>query len=247
MYHPPRKMSAAKLRQHFSLYHLTRLEADPACTELAVAFTQVHDRLGRFLAEHEAATLAAARAFALRDARDDELDRAVRTFANAIHSQTGNSKRSLLYQKYFPGGSPAVTSAPVDLELVRVGTILTKLQEETDPELLAHSEPLRVATEALRAAIETQKAADAAVAHAKGALDAEVARWHLSLDRSCRDLQNLFPGNRNKVESFFRRDDRGPARPDAEDEGEDESESGAPAENELLRVADAAPSGGAEL
>ena len=143
-------------------------------------------------------------ALAVRDAQNAALGRQVRGFCLAVLARVNNNRRTALYQTYFPSGLRAVISAPIDVELTRVGSMLAKLNEETDPQLTACLEPLQAAAESMRAAFEAHRAAMDTEVNAFGLLRAESIRWGDAYRRSYRDLQRKFYQDGDHAETFFR-------------------------------------------
>jgi hypothetical protein len=201
---PNQTTSGETLQSTYGLYHLTRLKADPECTDLATAFQAAQDQLKTRLDQHGAARANAMTALAVRDAQNAALGRQVRGFCLAVLARVNNNRRTALYQTYFPSGLRAVISAPIDVELTRVGSMLAKLNEETDPQLTAYFEPLQAAAESMRAAFEAHRAAMDTEVNAFGLLRAESIRWGDAYRRSYRDLQRKFYQDGDHAESFFR-------------------------------------------
>jgi hypothetical protein len=201
---PSQTTSGETLQNTYGLYHLTRLKADPQCSDLTTAFSAAQDQLKTRLDQHAAARANAMTALAVRDARVAALDRQVRAFALAVLARVNNSRRAPLYQAYFPVGTRSVIAVPTDVELTRVGSILAKLNEESDPQLTAFFEPLQAAADSMRAAFEAHRAATDAEANAFGLLRTETIHWMDAYRRSYRDLQRKFYQDGDYAESFFR-------------------------------------------
>lgn len=93
--------------------------------------------------------------------------------------------------------------SPPLVELTRVGSMLAKPNEETDPQLTAHFEPLPAAAESMRTALEAHRAAMDAEVGTFGLLPAESVRWVDAYRRSDRDLQRKFYQDGDHAESFW--------------------------------------------
>lgn len=219
---PYQTTSGETLYSTYGLYHLSRLQADPECTDLATAFSCAQDQLKARLDQHRAARANAMTALAVREARRGVLGRRVRGLCLAVLARVNNSRGTSLYQAYFPAGLRAVISAPLEVELMRVGAVLAKLNEETDPQLTAYFEPLQAAAESMRDALEARRAAIDAQVNAFGLLRAESIHWMDDYRRSYRDLQRRFYRDGDYAESFF----RGPSSPRSGSQGEEATVSG---------------------
>jgi hypothetical protein len=201
---PNQNTSAEALHDTYGLYHLTRLKADPNCSDLATAFQAAQNQLETRMDQRDAARASAMTALAVRDAQDAALDRQVRAFAHAVVARVNGNRRAPLRQTYFPAGMRNVISAPMDQKLVRVGAILAKLNEETDTSLTAFFEPLQAAEGAMLTALDAHRSALKAETNAFGLLRAEVIHWTDAYRRSYRDLQRMFYQDGDHAESFFR-------------------------------------------
>jgi hypothetical protein len=174
---PWQTTSAATLHDAYGLYHLTRLKADPRCSDLAAAFQTAQDRLKARLDQAGVARAAAMTALTVRDAKNGALGQEVRAFALAILARAGGDYQAPLYQTYFSTGMHAVITAPLRTELTAVGAILAKLKEETNPSLASFFEQLQAAAEAMRSALSAHRTARGAEANASGLLRAEAIHW----------------------------------------------------------------------
>jgi hypothetical protein len=201
---PTHSTSGETLHGTYGLYHLTRLKADPQCSDLSTAFQTAQDQLKTRLDQHEAARANAMTALAVRDAQDAALDRQVRALSLAVLARVNNNRHTPLYQTYFPAGMGSVISAPMEVEMTRVGSILAKLNEETEPQVRAFLEPLQAAADLMRTAFEAHRAAMDAEVNAYGLLRAESIHWMDAYRRSYRDLQRKFYQDGDHAESFFR-------------------------------------------
>jgi hypothetical protein len=201
---PNQTSSGETLQGTYGLYHLARLKADPECLDLATAFQAAQEQLKTRLNQHEAARASAMNALAVRDAQKAALGRQVRVFWLAVLAAANNNRRTAPYQTYFPAGLRAVISAPIDVALMRVGAILAKLNEETDPQLTTYVEPLQAAAESMRAALNAHGTATESEVNGFGLLRAESIRWVNAYRRSYRDLQRKFYQDGTYAESFFR-------------------------------------------
>ena len=221
---PSISTSAETLVKIYGTYHLTRLQADKNVKELAEGFEKAQARLKEKLDAFDAASLSAMRALAVRDGEDAATDEMVRRFNNAVLSKCNNNRKSPLYLRYFPDGMFPVVSAPIENEILKVTAILSKLGEETDPELAAFAGPITAVVTALQAAVNTHAAALEAEANAFAMVQAEKINWLDTYKLDHRSLAHLYYKDGKKADTYFK-----PA-------AKDKKEAAAPAVPEVPKV-----------
>jgi hypothetical protein len=196
--------SAETLMKVYGVYHLTRLQADKSVKELADGFEKAQSRLKMKLEAYEAAYISAQRALAVRDGEDVALDDTVRRFYNAVLGKCGNNHKSQLFLRYFPDGMAIVVNAPLENELMKVNTIITKLAEEADPDLAGHADSLVAAMNNLQAAMDAHSAAITGEANAYGMVQAEKINWLDSYKLDHRTLAQLYYKEAKKADTYFK-------------------------------------------
>ena len=216
--------SAETLIKVYGVYHLTRLQADKNVKELAAGFERAQARLADKLAAYEAAYISAQRALAVRDGEDVALDDAVRRFYNAVLGKCGNNHKSQLFIRYFPDGMSPVVNAPLENELLKVNTIITKLAEEADADLAGHADSLVAAMNALQTAMDAHTTALTGEANAYGMVQSEKINWLDTYKLDHRTLAQLYYKEAKKADTFFK-----PA-------AKDKKEAAAPAVPEVPKV-----------
>ena len=196
--------SAERLHAVYGLYHLSRLRADTTMAELAMAFEQAQNALKKRMEEAVEVQMTAMTALAIRDARDDELDDAVRGFYFDLLSTVVNNRTDPTFLRYFPDGMTAVIGLPPVDEVRSVGILLAKLDEETDPELKQHAGPIRRAVGSLSEALEAYETAVDAARLASQTVQQEKLSWVDAYKLSYRELQRRFYKDAKKAERYFR-------------------------------------------
>ena len=111
---------------------LARLEADSRLAEAAASMKTTQTALEPRVDALNAAWAAEQLARIQRDEERRQLNAEVREFAFIILSGNGNHHNADPYLRYFPEGVAPVVNAPLENELVKVGSILSKLAEEED-------------------------------------------------------------------------------------------------------------------
>jgi hypothetical protein len=201
---PHRGTKAARLHDEHGLYLETRLQGNPQCDDLSAKWTAAQDRLRAAMKACTDAKIAAMRALAVRDTADDVLGTQVRLLHRTIAALVKNNHSSELFQTYFPQGSPAVTEAQPRQEMGQVETILAKLQNETEPFLQAHVQPLGAALDACRSAVEAHEAAVQAAKTAVGLEQTARIQWFDDYEILYHDLSSRFVRDPSRAETYFR-------------------------------------------
>jgi len=201
---PSLNLAPETLLKSFGIYHLTRLKADKNLKDLADAFETAQKRMKDKMEAFDAAFIACQTAMAVRDGEDAAFDMTMGGFANAILTITGSSRKAPLYLKYFPDGIGAVTDTPLEEELMKAGVILSKLAEEEDESLKAHTGAIRAAMDNLGKAMDLHRASIEMENQAAGLLKVEKVNWLDAYKRSYRDLTRLFYKAPKKAEGYFK-------------------------------------------
>lgn len=201
---PSLSSSAATLLKELGVYHLTRMQADKSLKALADGFEKAQKRLADKAASFDAAQVAAQRALAVRDGEDEALDDAVRRFYTAVLGKTNNSRKAPLFLRYFPEGVAPVVNAPLENELVKVGSILSKLAEEEDADLVAHAGPITAASNALRTAMDAHAAAMEAEVSTFAMIQAEKLNWLDTYKLDHREISRLTYKDPKKADTYFK-------------------------------------------
>ncbi len=202
MPHPT--LAAETLLKTFGVYHLTRLQAEPAAKAIAEAFAKAQDRLETKLSAWDKARIAAQAAMAVRDGEDDALDTLLRRFANVLLSKTNNNRKAPLYQRYLSDGLGPVVTAPLEAEVSRVRAIVDRLGEEKDAEVSAFAPLFAVAAEKLEKAMDAHTASLAAEVSTYEMVEAEKIAWLDLYKYDHRQLSLYFHADPKRAESFFK-------------------------------------------
>lgn len=196
--------SAERLLNVYGLYHLSRLRADADAACLAEAFGLTQDALKMKMEETQDAEVAAVTAMAVRDAKDDELDDAVRALYFKLLQKVLNKREDPLFLRYFPDGMSAIIGPPPEEEIRSVGILLAKLGEEADPDLKSHEGPIQRTIDALSASLEAHEVAVDKDRLMREAVNEEKLRWIDSYKLSYRELQRRFYKDAKRAERYFR-------------------------------------------
>lgn len=205
MYTPTLTNRAAVLRDNYGNYLLAQLRVNPEVASEAVTFQAAQQALTDRLLDHERATSVSLEALAGRDRAHAFLDDEIRSFSQAVRRSTINDFRSPLYRNYFPNGTPAITSAPIAVTMVKVEDILAKLATEERPQLTAHIEPLTNALQALRDAIQVRTTGEVVESRALAALMQEKRHWRDAYQQVYARLRLYFHDEPRRADLFFRR------------------------------------------
>ena len=119
--------SAERLVNVYGLYHVSRLRADADAAGLAEAFSQAQDALKKKMEDAQDAEVAAMTAMTVPDAKDDELDDAVRALYFKLLQKVLNKREDPLFLRYFPDGMSAIIGPPPEEEVRSVRILLAKL------------------------------------------------------------------------------------------------------------------------
>ncbi|MBD3160746.1 MAG: hypothetical protein GF346_01265 [Candidatus Eisenbacteria bacterium] len=219
---PSRTHSGETMRRAYGLYHLTRLKGEPELAERAAAFGQAQEALERRIATHAAAREATMVAMAVRDAKEEKLNIAVRNLFLSLRRKLQTNRKAPTFRAFFPDGLSEVLNLPLEEKLDRVKVLLAHIEEEADEAFSGEAEPLAAAGDAAQGALEAYEAAVLARAEAWSLLRAEKLVWLKAYRNSYRNLQILFADDPQRAEAYFRRPHRrsDPDEEEAEGSGE---------------------------
>ncbi len=206
MYRPDKTLSSERLIDTFGVYLEAKLSAHPETAGLFATFEKA--QLALIAANHRErrAQRAVHLALASRDDADFLMDRLLFKFQLAVRSDANGDRTNAGYKRLFPvpvsdheGLSPVRKLGIVmNLESVMVGS--------TDVPSVKAWMPLMAAQRAkLQEALAVWEKAERAHAEMFAAELVERDRWRDTYDAIYADLIKLYPGDRKKVESFFRR------------------------------------------
>lgn len=187
---------------------LHKLRADARLAEVATRFGAAQASLQTTATMLEEARQAAKAAVAALDDAERRFGQTVREFAMFVLATVKNHHDVDPYLQYFPNGyGDAVRLEPEEM-LQFTGVLLTQLETETSPKLVAYREELQVTREAFRAALD---AAENAVRARKDAFQlqkAEKREWVRSLAEARRMADTVCYAEASYIRLIF-----SPARP----------------------------------
>ena len=201
---PNLSQSADTLVKEHGLYHYTRLCADATLGDMAARWEMQQSRLQGRILDFEKTRGETMTTMAARDGVARLLAEAVRAFYGALVAKTNNNRRSPLFKTYFPDGLHAVLNAPLQAEMQRVGVLVNKLAQETDPDLSAHFEPLKKVLSSLAEAVNLYDTAADSERQAFGRIEQEKFAWLDLYKLDHRTLAQAFYKDPKKADSYFK-------------------------------------------
>lgn len=143
---------------------------------------------------------------ARRDHLDDQLDITLKS-SGKIAEGTFGSQQSPEFRRIFPLAPSAIASLTWEEELSRVDMVAGQLEQSTNATLAALAGPLRQTASDLRQALDAYKATFTPLAGARADRDYRKSETNVVRDRVYGQLIATFPGQRSRVEKFFRDED----------------------------------------
>ncbi len=205
MYLPNVTWSSERFLDHYGPYLKARLKAEPAATVFVTTVESAQDALREANERERAAARALQEAAALRDHAELAIVRTVRDFEVTLLAHVRKDRTSVTYRQYFPGGLRAFSRASREEQLQQVAHMETMFADATDIAPVHHfARLLADARTALEAALHGWRGAEDAHMVAQLHEESERARWLESHRSVYGGLIQLFPGDRERVEGFFR-------------------------------------------
>ena len=199
------KTSVDNLVDVFSVYTVHRLAIDPAPASILGGWQPDVDRLALAADALEEAVRERLRVRAQRDWEEVKVRNTLRGFANRAAELGHGSRRTAVFQTYFPSGFSGLARLSLD-DLIRVcRSILTRLEAETEPDLRAAGERIVAAINAAEPIVAAYQAAVDDVAMKRANLHAARIAWIGAYRRVEGELTTLYPQDRALVRSFFYR------------------------------------------
>jgi hypothetical protein len=134
----------------------------------------------------------------------------MRRLALTILGKNNNDRSSKTFQNYCPHGYAIAKAGlpPIGTTLFDCDVMLARLGEEQDPDLREHFDPIKQARDRLEQAVVALKSAQTEERTARVERKGEKRRWLESYTGIYHDLFVIFPNDRPRVETYFRRFDR---------------------------------------
>jgi len=224
MFNPRDHWSSETILYTFGIYLDVRLKADPETVGLAEILEKAQSDLGAANVREQKANIALQAAIAARDHADFKMERVVSKFEDALSYVVDREHDSPMYRQFFPNGKSGVSGLTAIHRVGRVKLIEARLTDlmsgsTTKPDvasvtvktvaetLLAKSWIARLSDQRLKLEASIAVWQDSLVAYAN-AFRAEVHErneWKIAYRLIYAKLLELYPADRKKVESFFRR------------------------------------------
>jgi len=201
---PSLSQSADTLVKEYGLYHHTRLCADATLRDMAARWEMQQSRLQGRILDFEKTRGETMTTMAARDGVARLLAEAVRGFYGALVAKTNNNRRSPLFKTYFPEGLNAMLHAPLQAETQRIGVLVNKLAQETDPDLAAHYGSLNKVLSSFAEAVSIYNTAADAERQAFGRIEQEKFAWFDLYKLDHRTLAQAFYKDPKKADSYFK-------------------------------------------
>lgn len=198
-------MSVDNLVDVLSVYTAHRLATEPATAAILERWNPDVERLDLAGKALEEAIREQLRTRAQRDWEELKVRNSLRSFANRTAELGNGSRRTAIFQTYFPNGFTALSRLSLDDLIPACRLILTRLETETDADLRAGGERLAASVTAAEPIVAAHQAALADVATKRATLHAARVAWVGAYRRIEGELTALYPQDRALVRSFFYR------------------------------------------
>ena len=162
----------------------------------------------------KAVVIAQARRDHLDDVLDDDLKRSGK-LAEAVYG----SQQSPDFRRIFPAAPWTIARLSWNEEITQVKFVAQQLEASKDPTLVPLAASLRTQAEALSAALETFKVSFTPLATARAERDYQKVETNVLREKVYGQLLSTFPGERTRVERFFREAEARETEPE-QDEGD---------------------------
>ena len=197
------RMSVDTLVNVLSVYTTHRLAVDPSAAAIYAAWEPAVTQLEAADDALEEAVRGQLRIRARRDLAALKLTNAIRAFSNRTAELGNGSRRTAVYQTYFPDGFTAVGRLSPDNLLLTARTILNRVETETDPSLKAAGAVLTEAVAAAAPILAAYRTAVVDVLTKRATLHAARIAWIGAYRRVEGELTALYPMDRALVRSYF--------------------------------------------
>ncbi len=221
---PNMDWSSETILYTFGVYLDVRLKADPETVSLAVILEKAQSDLTVANAREQKANIALQAAVAARDHVDFQMERLVSKFEDALSYVVDRKHSSPMYRQFFPDGLTGDSKLGVIDRVARVKVLEVGLaglldgsMTKVDPAVATAKAVLDVLSPKswiaklsdqrlkLEASIAVWQDALVAYTHAFAAEVRERNEWKIAYRTIYAKLTELYPADRKKVESFFRR------------------------------------------
>jgi hypothetical protein len=188
-----------------ALYHYAALLADPATQPFAVAAKAGIDKLRKVRGEAEGKSDALLIAQATLDRTDYEIDDLVRRSELELLAETGKNRADLRYRSALPSGLTALVAKWGSEEARQVRSYRKALDHHFPAVSAKYGKDLDAKADATESAEKTWVQATTDLGYAQSAIVLARAELVRTLRKSEAALMDLFPGQRARVRSFFRK------------------------------------------
>lgn len=185
------------------VYLNARLSANDETKDLAPPVKTLLDSLDEIDSRLRTAQREQVVSQARRDHLDDQLDITLKRSGKITEGVFG-SQQSPEFRRIFPTAPSAIANLTWEEELSRVDVVSGQLAQSTNPALVALAAPLRQTAAELREALDAYKAAFTPLATVRADRDYQKTETNVVRDRVYGQLIATFPGQRSRVEKFFR-------------------------------------------
>lgn len=235
---PNADWSPERLLHVYGLYHLSRLRAHPEVAALAETFEQAQKSPKAKIEALTTAGVQAMTVLAVRDDKNGELDDAVRAFFFDLLHEVVNDRNHPTFRRYLSQELTAVVNIQSDEQIRSVGILLTRLVDEENLDIKAHTDSIRKALDEFTAATKAYAEGVGAERLARWEIHEEKRRWIDAYTKSHRALQFRFYKDARRVGRFFRSPCREPA-PEVPPETSEETERALVRSDETKELAEA--------
>ena len=203
MFTPNPSTASQRLVEFFGLYLLSRLLGSPLTATFAALFQKAQAELEQADAAERAANRTVVHLTAVRDTAVEALDEAVGSLELKVLDAVSRNREADEYKVLFPQGLMGIVDSPLADRIELVRTLVTSAAKGR-PEFVAFAKKLSAALAAAEKAMTDLQLAENA--HTVAQTEEFVARdaWIRAYRATYGMLVTAFPGNRKKVERFFR-------------------------------------------
>lgn len=201
-----RKLSPTSALENFILdllYLFARLDANDTTKALAPPVEKMLQTLEDIDQQLRKAQKAMVLAQARRDHLDDALDDNVKRSGKLTEAVYG-SQQSPQFKRIFSIAPSAIANLTWEEEISKVEVVATQLAASGEPMLVPLAAPLRAQAGALRNALDVFKATFTPIATVRADRDYQKVETNVLRERVYGQLIATFPGERARVEKFFR-------------------------------------------
>lgn len=185
------------------LYLSARLDANEATRSFAAPVQKMLASLEATAQRLFEAQKAVVLAQAVRDHRDDSLDETLKRSGKMAEAVYGK-QQSPEFRRAFPAAPSTLANLSWEEEIAQVAVVAGQLEASGDPMLVPLAAPLRTKAAELQTALEAFKATFTPLAAVRADRDFQKVETNVLREKVYGQLLATFPGERRRVEKFFR-------------------------------------------